>query len=94
MGEWLADTLEGAQFVTDRLERARQAPRLVARELRQSLLGALDEADAVIAGIKPDRLAAPGGGGTPTTTGGASGTPFPPRPVIRGGKSRPSTGKP
>lgn len=93
MGEWLADTLDAAQFVTDRLERAREAPRQVAREMRQALLGALDETDAVIAAMRPHRHGAAGAGGSAAPAGAAGGSDPSPRPVIRGVKSRPGTGK-
>ena len=33
MGEWLADTMDGVTMMTDLLEKAKQAPKLAAREL-------------------------------------------------------------
>lgn len=42
MGEWLADTLEAAQFMADKMEQARTAPKLVARELHSYALGLTD----------------------------------------------------
>ena len=42
MGDWLADTAEGAQFVTHKMEEAKKAPRLVMREM-QALARGLDE---------------------------------------------------
>ena len=61
MGEWLADTLEGVQFVTDKLERARAAPRQVAQELRASALGAADMLDEALRSLR----APSSGGGDP-----------------------------
>lgn len=33
MGEWLSDTMDGVRMMTDLLEKAKQAPKLAAREL-------------------------------------------------------------
>jgi hypothetical protein len=90
MGEWLGDTLEGVQFVTAKMVEARQAPRQVAKELRQMALGSVDLADDLlndirqgklrfdkpVAATERDALAAPDQSAPPA-----------PRPVIRGGKS-------
>ena len=90
MGEWLGDTLDGVEFVTAKLVEARQAPRQVAKDLRQMALGAVDLADDLLSDIRqgklkfekpvaaPEReaLVAPGQAAAPA-----------PRPVIRGGKS-------
>lgn len=43
MGEWLADTLDAAQFMAETLEKARAAPRLVAQEMHAYALGLGDE---------------------------------------------------
>jgi hypothetical protein len=101
MGEWLADTLEGVQFVTDKLQRAREAPRQVAQELRASALGAADMLDEALrslragppAGGDPDRAsvrrtvrATPELPSAPAAAQNV-GQRESPRPVIRGGKS-------
>lgn len=39
MGEWLQDTLDAAQFMGETVEKARAAPKLVARELHAYALG-------------------------------------------------------
>lgn len=39
MGEWLDDTLDAAQFMGQTVEKAREAPRVVARELHAYALG-------------------------------------------------------
>jgi hypothetical protein len=39
MGEWLEDTRDGAAFMADTMRKARQAPKLVARELHAYALG-------------------------------------------------------
>jgi hypothetical protein len=46
MGEWLGDTLEGAEFVARKMEDARKAPRLVMREMQALSRGLVDEVDA------------------------------------------------
>ena len=43
MGEWLADTLEAAEFMASTMEKARAAPKLVTRELHAYALGLADE---------------------------------------------------
>ena len=39
MGDWLSDTLDAAQFMTETMEKARSAPKLVAQELHAYALG-------------------------------------------------------
>lgn len=48
MGEWLADTVEGAQFMAETMLKARTAPKIVARELHAYALGLVDETGSVI----------------------------------------------
>lgn len=46
MGDWLQDTLEGAQFVTQKMEEAKRAPKTVMRELQafsRGMASAVDE---------------------------------------------------
>jgi hypothetical protein len=43
MAEWLADTVEGAEFMASTMERARIAPKLVTAELHAMMLGVTDE---------------------------------------------------
>lgn len=96
MGEWLADTLEGVEFVTGQLVKAREAPRQVVREMRQGVLGLLDEMDQLQADLRSGKVKMP-----PTLPGGdARSAPRPaasaaeaPRLVIRGGKSTASKAK-
>lgn len=85
MGDWLGDTLEAADYVANLAEKAREAPKMVMRELHAYALGLADETGALMRKVAAER---PG-----TLTGGArSAHPAadlaaPPRPVIRGGKS-------
>jgi hypothetical protein len=90
MGEWLADTLEGVEFVTAQMVKAREAPRQVVREMRQGLLGLVDETNDLLTQLRaagkvtstaPAARSAPGAPGEPGTAAAS------PRPVIRGGKS-------
>lgn len=92
MGEWLADTVDGAGFMAEKMEQARAAPRIVARELHAYALGLADETSALIEQVREKgrtdraqgqrlRDRAPGPDG------------LPPRPVIRGGKSHSTGGK-
>lgn len=61
MGEWLADTAEGAEFVTMKMEEARRAPMTVMREFQamaRGLVVAVDqEAEALRAINKAAKLA-------------------------------------
>lgn len=79
MGEWLADTLEGVEFMTSKLVQARQAPRTVIRQMRQEMLGLADSFTEVLGTMK----AGPMPGATHSGVLGSG----PPRSVIRGGKS-------
>ena len=47
MGEWLADTIDGAQFVAQKMEDARKAPRVVMREMQALSRGIVDEVDEI-----------------------------------------------
>lgn len=88
MGEWLFDTMEGVQFVTSKMLEARNAPRMVVRQMRQELLGTADLMTELLQTVKK------GGGGAAERSGGAPAAPaVPPRSVIRGGKSKTSARK-
>lgn len=43
MGDWLGDTLDAAAFMTETMEKARSAPKLVAQELHAYALGIGDQ---------------------------------------------------
>lgn len=95
MGEWLADTSEGAEFLTATLERAREAPRTVIREMRQGVLGLGDELDQLMTDLRSGKIVLPAqAGGRGAARAARGGPPAPsPRSVIRGGKSRPDRAK-
>lgn len=91
MGEWLGDTLEAVEFMTEKMEQARAAPRLVMQEMHAYALGLADETKQVLANVK-ERERAGRASAARARTGGphapaAPTAPTPPRPVIRGGKS-------
>jgi hypothetical protein len=48
MGEWLGDTLDAAKFMAEKMEQARAAPGIVAREMHAYALGLADETGSVI----------------------------------------------
>lgn len=48
MGEWLSDTIDGVGYMADKVEQARAAPALVARELHAYALGLADETSAMV----------------------------------------------
>lgn len=53
MGEWLTDTIEGAQFVALKMQEARKAPRVVMREMQAFARGMVSEVDEVAASLRP-----------------------------------------
>jgi hypothetical protein len=62
MGEWLADTVEAAEYMAQSVERARAAPRIVTQELHAYALGLADETGQLMRQIaekgRADRAAA------------------------------------
>lgn len=52
MGEWLADTLEAAEFMAEKMEQARAAPKVVMREMHSYALGLVEETDALMEQIR------------------------------------------
>ena len=69
IGDWLADTMEGAQFVAQKMEEAKSQPRLVMREMQSYLEGTRQELESVVAGMR-----SPGG----TRAAGAPRASIPP----------------
>lgn len=45
MGDWLGDTIEGAQFVAHKVDQARKAPKLLMREMQAFTRGLVTEVD-------------------------------------------------
>lgn len=54
MAEWMADTLDAAEYLAETLEKARAAPRLVARQLHAYAMGLTDETGALLDQISQD----------------------------------------
>lgn len=48
MGEWLGDTVEAAEFMAEKMEQARAAPKIVMREMHAYALGLADETGAML----------------------------------------------
>lgn len=48
MAEWLADTVEAAEFMASKMEQARAAPKVVMREMHAYALGLADETGALM----------------------------------------------
>src|SRR5437868_6825572 len=69
MGEWLADTLDAAQFMAQTLEKARAAPKLVAQELHAYALGIGDQSRELLDKLREEGRRPPGG------RSGAAGSP-------------------
>lgn len=57
MGDWLADTAEGAQFVALKMQEARKAPKTVMREFQAMARGLVVEVDATVEAIRKKSLA-------------------------------------
>lgn len=88
MGDWLHDTLESAQFMADKIEQARSAPKAAMAELHAYALGLSDDTGALMARLSAgdrtplrQRAALPqgreGSGTTspPSSNTGGKGTP-------------------
>jgi hypothetical protein len=56
MGDWLADTADGALLVSQKMREARQSPSLVLRELQGMTKGIADQVDGVLDGIRSKSL--------------------------------------
>lgn len=60
MGDWLQDTLEGAQFVASKMQQARRAPQLVMAEMKAVGAGLLAEIQAEQDRMRAERAPASG----------------------------------
>ena len=52
MAEWMDDTLDAAQYLAETLEKAREAPRLVAQQLHAYALGVADETGQLLKQVR------------------------------------------
>jgi hypothetical protein len=88
MGDWLADTIEGAQLLTLQLEKARAAPKVAIREMQASLSGLHEEMGQLLDDIRTGkRQLPPGVAGRDARSAHGAAAPEAPRLVIRGGNS-------
>jgi hypothetical protein len=55
MAEWLADTIDAAEFMASKMEQARSTPKLVARELHSYALGLSDITTDLLESMKAPR---------------------------------------
>ena len=96
MGEWLADTADGAQFVAQKMIDARKSPMLVMREMQAYAKGINDEVDKTIdqirkgaaGGTRSGSLATPSAAGkkqAPSSNTGLK-SPKPPSKTAKKGK--------
>lgn len=69
MGEWLADTLDAAEFMAQKMEQARSAPSLVARELHSYALGLSDMTTGLMDELRKGAGATKAGAGAPAPFG-------------------------
>ena len=103
MGEWLADTMEGALTMAELLEKARRAPKQAVSEIHAYALGLADMTTDLMktlrSGSGKGKSGAEGAANGKRSAGAApsapdAAAPLPPRTVIRGGKSQkqPKTG--
>lgn len=58
MGEWLGDTLEGAELLASQMERARSAPKAAIREMHAFALGLTDETGELMKRVSEEGRAA------------------------------------
>ena len=99
MGEWLADTVEGAVTMAELLEKARRAPKQAVSELHAYALGLADMTTDLMASLRKGSGKGKTGAAVEPTVGGTAAAPvapapLPPRTVIRGGKSPRTPKKP
>ena len=75
MGEWLGDTLEAVEFMAEKMEQARAAPRLVMQEMHAYALGLADETGDMLRQIAKKGEADRAGGRAGVSDAGADGIP-------------------
>lgn len=91
MGEWLADTSDAAQFMAQKMEQARAAPHIVAREMHAYALGLADETGALIERVREKgREARHRGAGARDAPGAGPAAPTPSPSCNTGGKVPPA----
>lgn len=99
MGEWLADTMEGALTMAEMLEKARRAPKQAVSEMHAYALGLADMTSELMQTLRKVQASAKTGAGVgdaraPRAPAPGLAEPLPPHSVIRGGKSTKTPKKP
>ena len=100
MGEWLADTMEGALTMAEMLEKARRAPKQAVSEMHAYALGLADMTSELMQTLRKGSGKGKAGAASEAQAERASDAapaaqaPLPPRTVIRGGKSTKTPKKP
>lgn len=100
IAEWLADTVEAAEFMAETMERARAAPKMVMREMHAYALGLADETGELMRKLAEKGRADRSGAQASEALRERQGGPFPPScntggkvPEARGGKVPAQGGK-
>ena len=100
MGEWLADTMEGALTMAEMLEKARRAPQPAVSEMHAYALGLADMTSELMQTLRKGSGKGKAGAASEAQAERASDAapaaqaPLPPHSVIRGGKSTKTPKKP
>ena len=100
MGEWLADTMEGALTMAEMLEKARRAPKQAVSEMHAYALGLADMTSELMQTLRKGSGKGKAGAASEAQAERASDAapaaqaPLPPRTVIRGGKATKTPKKP
>ena len=100
MGEWLADTMEGALTMAEMLEKARRAPKQAVSEIHAYALGLADMTSELMQTLRKGSGKGKAGAASEAQAERASDAapaaqaPLPPHSVIRGGKSTKTPKKP
>lgn len=91
MGDWLADTLEAVEFMAEKVQQARAAPKIVMREMHAYALGLADETGALLERVSEKGKAERSAASARAPAASASRPP----PSNTGGKgTKTGTGKP
>jgi hypothetical protein len=87
MGEWLGDTQEAAEAMTQIVEKAKEGPKQAMRKMHSYVLGLSDTTTDLLDRLAEKERARPQSPLARDAAAEAVSAP-PPRPVIRGGKSK------
>ena len=97
MGDWLDDTRDGAAFMAQTVQKAREAPRVAARELHAYALGLSEMTGDLLEdirqkgrapGLAGDASGAPASRGARTTPPSNTGVNRPQKPITKGRHAR------